>query len=415
MKYVIANPLAIHEIGQRTNQEDSLFPIGTDLNDSSRLFILCDGMGGHDSGEVASSTVCETMGAFLTAGLTGGQLTTGLFEQALNSAYDALDAKDDPMTVKKMGTTMTFLCFHSAGVTAAHMGDSRIYQIRSGESRPVFKTYDHSLINDLIRIGEMTEEEARTSQNRNVITRAMQPNQERRSKADIRLLTDVRPGDWFYMCSDGMLEQMEDSEIISILTDSSKSDEEKRQTLIEQTAGNKDNHTAFLIHVLDVSGQPEPPVADESEQIPVVTVISNEDEAQAAPTEVRASSNDVTGHQLSGIPSKVRLAIAIAALALAICIVYLITGKNRDTDPKPVENRTEQPKRSDRSSSVKSSKKDSKAAPVQDSDNAQHVSATENDGKQNPQEEIQQPSLAAEYFNDLPAETGESPQNNLFY
>ena len=283
MEYIIAKPLSIHELGQRANQEDSLYPVSSALNDGSRFFILCDGMGGHESGEVASSTVCETMGSFFSANPMNGMLTREQFEQALDAAYDALDAKDNPDTEKKMGTTMTFLCLHSGGITAAHIGDSRIYQIRPGESLPIFRTRDHSLVNDLIRLGEMTEEEARTSKNRNIITRAMQPSQERRAKADISLLTDVRPEDWFYMCSDGMLEQMEDSEIVSILTDPSRSDEEKRQILIDRTAGNKDNHTAFLIHVLDVKGAPEQTGNDMTEEIPVVAALDEDNDGGPYP------------------------------------------------------------------------------------------------------------------------------------
>lgn len=250
MKYRLSHPLYIHELGQRQNQEDSLFPTRPELNAASRLFILCDGMGGHDSGEIASATVCKAMAGFFRENPVKGPLGNEQFGKALNAAYDALDAIDGQESFKKMGTTLAFLCFHSAGVTAAHIGDSRIYQIRPGERRPLFRTRDHSLVNDLVRIGEMTEQEALTSASRNIITRAMQPHQEHRSMADTRILTDVRPGDWFYMCSDGMLEQMDDDELVGILSDTSKSDKEKRQILLDLTEGNRDNHTAFLIHVL---------------------------------------------------------------------------------------------------------------------------------------------------------------------
>ena len=80
----------------------------------------------------------------------------------------------------------------------------------------------------------------------------MQPNQERRVKADIRNITDIRPGDYFYLCSDGMLEEMEDENLLNILSDTSTTDEEKREILIKATASNRDNHSAHLIHVLKV-------------------------------------------------------------------------------------------------------------------------------------------------------------------
>ncbi|MBO7112424.1 MAG: serine/threonine-protein phosphatase [Bacteroidaceae bacterium] len=257
MKYVLSTPLSIHELGQRTNQEDSLYPQAASLTASQRFFILCDGMGGHESGEVASSTVCDSMGSYLSRHLAAGEpFSNQMFENALSAAYTGLDSKDQPDAVKKMGTTMTFLMFHESGVTAAHMGDSRIYQFRPGIEEPLYKSRDHSLVNDLIMLGELTQEEARTSRNKNVITRAMQPGVDNRAKADITLLTDVKPGDWFYMCSDGMLEQMDDTELGSILTDSSLTAEQKRDQLISKTSGNRDNHTAFIIQVLDVTEDP---------------------------------------------------------------------------------------------------------------------------------------------------------------
>ena len=78
----------------------------------------------------------------------------------------------------------------------------------------VFCTRDHSLVNDLIRVGELTPEEAKLSKQKNVITRAMQPNMERHPKADVYHTADIKKGDYFYMCSDGMLEQMEDENIL---------------------------------------------------------------------------------------------------------------------------------------------------------------------------------------------------------
>lgn len=246
----------MHELGQRENQEDSLFPSLDQQTQEDRLFILCDGMGGHEKGEVASSTVCEAMSkTILSRWNTDEPLSDELLQQALDEAYDALDAKDNG-EVRKMGTTMTFLCFHAQGVTVAHIGDSRVYQLRPAKgkepARIVFRTQDHSLVNDLVRIGEITEEEAKTHPQKNVITRAMQPCQERRAKADVAHLTDVRPGDYFYMCSDGMLEQSTDDNLLYIITKSNASDEDKMEMLRNVTSENKDNHTAHLIHVLDV-------------------------------------------------------------------------------------------------------------------------------------------------------------------
>lgn len=248
----------LQELGQRTNQEDSLFPALGKSTSDDRLFVLCDGMGGHEKGEVASATVCATLSrVILSAWHPGEVLSDELFLQALSAAYDALDAKDNGEE-RKMGTTLTFLCLHASGATVAHIGDSRIYQLRPASkntsARIVFRTQDHSLVNDLVKIGEITEEEAKHHPQKNVITRAMQPCQEHRAKADIAHLTDILPGDYFYMCSDGMLEEASDENILNIITKPNATDEQKLEMLRNVTEENKDNHTAHLIHIDKVEG-----------------------------------------------------------------------------------------------------------------------------------------------------------------
>ena len=208
----------IWEQGMRENQEDSIFPAHGKAKDSDRLFVLCDGMGGHSAGEVASRTVCEAMSAsvFTHCPDAEGVFSDADFQRALGDALDSLDSKDNGAE-KKMGTTLGFLKLHAGGCTMAHIGDSRIYHIRPGkgveDTEILFQTEDHSLVNDLVKIGELTPEEAKHSRQKNVITRAMQPNMERRPKADIHHTWDIRPGDYFMLWSDGMLEQMEDETI----------------------------------------------------------------------------------------------------------------------------------------------------------------------------------------------------------
>lgn len=274
MKFKL-QPYSLQELGQRENQEDSMFPTVGKSTPNDRLFILCDGMGGHEKGEVASATVCETMSSVILSRWNPNEpLSDELLLQAIDEAYNALDAKDKG-ELKKMGTTMTFLCFHADGVTVAHIGDSRVYQLRPhtyecykndyclshsdlghidkyGIGGIVFKTRDHSLVNDLIKIGEITEEDAKNHPQKNVITRAMQPCQEHRSKATIAHLTDVQPDDYFYMCSDGMLEQTTDENLLFIVSKPNVSDKDKVEMLREVTEENKDNHTAHLIKVLQV-------------------------------------------------------------------------------------------------------------------------------------------------------------------
>lgn len=320
MKYKL-KVYGIWEFGQRKDsqgnphQEDSMFPEFGKQSDSDRLFILCDGMGGHDAGEVASATVCEAMSQSI---LNDGHDTEGLFtpedlSNALDAAFDALDTKDSGAE-KKMGTTMTFLKLHSQGATIAHMGDSRVYQIRPGktgaDTRIIFQTEDHSLVNDLIKIGELTKEEARFSKQKNVITRAMQPNMGRRPKADIYNTADIKPGDYFYLCSDGMLEQpeMESGEsLLNIFSSQGGTDENKVEILKSVTEKNRDNHTAFIIHILDVLD-------------PIVSAVDNQTSSEENNDKFVAivENEDLSRSNKGIMTSVIRFVVAAVVVAAAI-------------------------------------------------------------------------------------------------
>lgn len=269
MKYIL-KAYNIWELGQRANQEDSIYPEYGKATDSDRLFILCDGMGGHSSGEVASQTVCSSMSSSVLNNCpdSEGSFSDEDLKIALDDAFNALDAKDNG-AVKKMGTTLTFLKLHSDGCTIAHIGDSRVYHIRPGkeaaDTEILFQTVDHSLVNDLIKIGELTPEEAKFSKQKNVITRAMQPCMERRPKADVYHSTDIRPGDYFMLCSDGILEQMEDENIRYIFSEKGGDASKKIEMLIKVTEENHDNHSAILVHIVDVVGAVNIEKKDEEE------------------------------------------------------------------------------------------------------------------------------------------------------
>ena len=249
MKIEIYQPQAIWELGQRDNQEDSIFPMFGKATDDDRLFILCDGMGGHEHGEVASQTVCKAMSDTLLS-LSKQSFTDDDLLDALQVAYRQLDSLDNSH-LKKMGTTLCLLYFHSGGVTAAHIGDSRIYHVRPKENRILYQSRDHSLVYDLYQAGEISYEEMHTSPQKNIITRAIQPGEENRVRPAIVHIADIQPGDYFYICSDGMLELMSNDELCSLLS-ADGSDEKKRMQLIAATSDNKDNHSAYLIHIKEV-------------------------------------------------------------------------------------------------------------------------------------------------------------------
>ncbi len=393
MKFRIFQPQAIHERGSRPNQEDSIFPVINTATANDRLFILCDGMGGHESGEVASGTVCQTISNYILSRLAPDQpLDDALFEEALSAAYAAVNAQDTSGQ-KKMGTTLTFLCFHKGGCTVAHIGDSRVYHLRPSTNEILYRSRDHSLVYDLFEVGEMTYEELKTAKNKNVITRVIMANQERPSKADIVHITNIKPGDYFYLCSDGMLEQMDDQELMEIFK-SDRTDEQKRKVLVGQTVDNSDNHSAYIIHIESVEGEigdelllndeedaraankillaeldpssvtmtaplpPPPPAAPTQEyEEPIneveddVQMVVNQPEYQAAPQQYAAPQQQYTAPQQQyAAPQKSNsmmkwgiLAALFMCVCVAVAVLFFVLSKSDDKPEVTIPTNTETP------------------------------------------------------------------------
>lgn len=276
----IFQPQAMYQIGKRSNQEDAIFPKLGNATENDRLFIVCDGMGGHESGEVASNSVCQSISSYLQD-VNPDTFSTEDFKKALESAYDNLDALDkDSDNPRKMGTTLTFLYLGNNSVIIAHIGDSRVYQLRrhkKGTVSIVHRTEDHSLVNDLIKAEIITEEEAKTHPRRNVITRAIQPNLER-CKATIFETKDVRNDDYFFLCSDGVLESIDDRILIRIL-ESNASNEDKIEEIKKRCSENsKDNNSAYLIQI--------------KEGLPIVSSIESSNEPTTKPAPINNSKNN---------------------------------------------------------------------------------------------------------------------------
>lgn len=332
MRIKIDKPLGIFETGSRSNMEDCLYPAYGDGKDTDRLFMLCDGMGGHDNGEVASATVCKTVADYIVS--AGEELVTDeTIGAAIEAAVKELDAKDGG-GMRKMGTTMTLTCFHRGGCLAAHIGDSRIYHIRPAERRIMYKSRDHSLVYDLYMAGEISREEMSTYGKKNVITRAIMPGLDETPKADIVHITDIREGDIFYMCSDGMLEQMDDDELVELLC-CGMSWEEKRQRLVELTKDNKDNHSAYIISIAGVIKEKgdEALCGDEATSrsnavyleakkegvldVKVVSTIGNEQEAKTV------TRSEETAHNVIRRTLWMVLIVVMAVVFLVVVLVKL--------------------------------------------------------------------------------------------
>ncbi len=288
---------AIHETGRLTDrdgkprQEDSIYPEPDRAADWSRLFVVCDGMGGTGAGDVASAIVCRALG--LSNDDSEPDFTKDDLRKAIVRAYDALDKADHGQS-RAMGTTMAMLRLNSDGALVAHVGDSRVYQIRPGlngqDTEIIFRTDDH------------VHEGADRPGARKILTRAMMTHMKKRCAPHVKILRDIRPGDYFFLCTDGMLEYMDDDAIRMIFSHDGGNDRNKHGLLLKATANNEDNHSAIIVHILEVikdAGY----AADNNTETETKTTMANVLDKMA-------------------IPFKGKILIAFIALMTVLMIVY---------------------------------------------------------------------------------------------
>ncbi len=184
---------------QRRANEDSLLV-------RSPLFVVADGMGGAQAGEVASSVAVDTFRDGLHDGADPERSLVAQVEQA-NTRINELSRVN--VEHAGMGTTITAVYVGEQEVSIAHVGDSRAYCLRDGELLRL--TDDHSLVDELIRQGKLTPEEAEEHPQRSVITRALGP--EATVEVDIRSFRG-RPGDVYLLCSDGLTTMLGEDELL---------------------------------------------------------------------------------------------------------------------------------------------------------------------------------------------------------
>lgn len=239
---------SFHQVGDREYQEDARFPDMDKPSPNQRFFIVCDGVGGCDKGEVASQTVCAAIGKAMRLTDFKKDFTNADFNRVLDTAYDALDRKATPEN-REMATTLSFVCFHGGGCTMAHIGDSRVYHIRLSEGI-LYRSEDHSMVNSMVHNGMLTPEQAINHPQGNVITRYMEPVEpdENRCMATVMRTVNVKGGDYFFLCSDGVLHCISDDKLIEIL-ESDESDETKMRKIATRCENSEDNNTACLISV----------------------------------------------------------------------------------------------------------------------------------------------------------------------
>jgi protein phosphatase len=244
---------AISDVGRkRSANEDSYFADG-DLN----LFVVADGMGGHAAGEVASKIAVEAIQDFIrftnndkditwpyefdeSLSMAGNRLKT-----AIQSAHaKVLEATSQKKEFQGMATTVVSVLMGDGKAQVAHVGDSRAYLVRG--DRLIQLTSDHSWVNEQLRTGAITSQQARNHPYRNIVTRALGgPN-----PVDVDVNEEpMQDGDIILLCSDGLNTMITDEDILKIVAEARDDLDQACQNLINTANqnGGEDNVTAILI------------------------------------------------------------------------------------------------------------------------------------------------------------------------
>lgn len=233
------------DVGLRRHENQDTFAVAQ--SEKLLIAVVCDGMGGAEGGQIASSLAVETfmqeIRALLRADMTAGQLrelASFCVAKANTAVYQR--ALQDP-AYQGMGTTLVSAVAGERDAVICNIGDSRAYLIHNGEMTRI--THDHSVVQTLVENGDITAEEARTHPNRNLITRALGPDETTLCDAfDV----SFAHGDKILLCTDGLVVTATDEEICRIVC-ADKRAEEKLDDLIAlaKAQGAPDNVTAVLI------------------------------------------------------------------------------------------------------------------------------------------------------------------------
>ncbi len=300
---------------QRRDNEDSAFA-------RAPLFVVADGMGGAQAGEVASKLAVEAFQAGLPDQGSPEERLAGRAQDANRRIYEISRTEHERAG---MGTTLTAVYVDDAALAVAHVGDSRAYLFRDGELGRL--TQDHTLVEELLRKGKLTEEQAAEHPQRSIITRALGVDPQ--VEVDTRTHA-ARAGDVVLLCSDGLTSMISEKKIAEILRAGGDLDRAAERLVVEANeAGGRDNITVVLFRLEEVDdGTPgtgdaptmvgmsagEPPRGDGATRAPT----------PRAPT-ARPPRPVATGPGPRSRRPR-RLATPIAALVTIVILVFLIGG-----------------------------------------------------------------------------------------
>lgn len=240
------------DLGRRRNHNEDF-----SLIDEKRgLFIVADGMGGHAAGEVASQKAVDVIHEFisqppLSPEPFGQDPSLSPSANFLRNAIKMANLQIHEMAREKdvlsgMGTTVVCLLVKNSTATIANVGDSRCYLLRDHQLHQL--TEDHSFVHEQVKKNLISHEETRTHPLRNIITRALGPSRD--VEVDF-FFEEIKPGDLFLLCTDGLTSMVEDKVILEVLTEPSASLEVKNRNLIAEANlnGGDDNITIILVEI----------------------------------------------------------------------------------------------------------------------------------------------------------------------
>jgi len=221
------------------------------IDPNGRFFIVADGMGGHAGGEQASRIATEEIKEFLLSHWDAPDPTPTLLENALKKANQAIieDQQQHPER-SDMGTTVVAVIFRSPDSPwCAHVGDSRLYRFRESQLQQV--TEDHTWVARAIKLGEITEEEARNHPYRHVLSRCL--GRKELHQVELQPL-DIKLGDRLILCSDGLTEELNNQNIAEQLRNSPVL--EKASLALIEAAKEKGGHDNITIVMVSLSENP---------------------------------------------------------------------------------------------------------------------------------------------------------------
>jgi len=296
---------------QRSENEDSLFV-------RAPIFVVADGMGGAQAGEVASKTAADAFDRDLPEGPPGPFLRETIEEA--NRRINEL-ARADPSKAG-MGTTITAAIVDAQAeeVGIGHVGDSRAYRLRRGKLERL--TRDHSLVEEMRRKGQITDAQAEDHPQRSIITRALGPEPD--VEVDLQTVP-ASPGDLFLLCSDGLTTMVSEDRIGAVLT-AAGSMREAVRTLVDEAngAGGRDNITALAFRLGDAAA----PLGEAPEDATLVGAAAEEAGLTATEVRRRAAAAAAQGRreQLAAKSPRRRLRTAAKLLAGIAILTALAFG-----------------------------------------------------------------------------------------